>query len=247
MYWTTSADYAHPRSSTYRAAVGAFVALDRASYETTGGFRDAPMRGVEDIEFGYRLLAAGCEQRLDRCGGIWHLGERTFATRLGESEQRTRETALSAYVPVWSRTLAERRNAVIDWDQGIVPFVEVADEALGVVLAAEYGRDSVCYAGDATSMLNAPFAIAEDLDAGSAVVAVHQAFMEFRHRRCGEVIVVEDGREVARLYALWAINLAAHRNGLVETFVANPGKHVISSLRRRIRTEFGLSIVSLKQ
>ena len=224
------------------------MAVDRSSYQAAGGFRDVPVRGVEDTEFGYRLQAAGCEQRLDRTGDIWHLGESTFAERLGHGEEDVREPYLNAYIPIWSRSLAERQRGLTTWSDLVVPFVAMPDGAEAIErLTSEFGRGAAVEAGAATSILDAPFAVAPRIDADTAGPATNAAFVAFRNGRCGEVIVVDEGREVGRFLALWAVNLAARREGITETLLRLPDTDMLRVLSEKIRTDFGLSILNLQQ
>lgn len=244
-HWARSADYAHPLASTFRGTVGAFLAIDQQSYRNTGGFRDVPVRGVEDTEFGYRLMVAGCHQRLDRDGGFWHLGERTFADRLGPDEEELRERYLSAYVPIWARTLSERRATLAPWEGAIVPFVAVRDESMMDEIAEALGPECVALNGMATSVLDAPFAIAVLLEEAVAKQAVSAAYRSLRNRRCGEVELWQGGRLVGRVIALWALNLAARRQGRSNVYIEIPDDTSIRELSGRIRSDFGLEIVDL--
>lgn len=244
-HWAGSADYAHPRTSTYRGSVGAFVAIDKRSYLATGGFRDVPVRGVEDTEFGYRLMVAGCEQLLDRDGGIWHLGERTFADRLGPDEEAQRERHLAALVPVWTRSLSERRTTLGSWDGEVVPFVAVAHQALSDEIAKDLGDECVAVDGAATSVLDAPFAVAVGLEPSTAVRVISLAYDALRNRRCGEVEVWKDGEVVGRVIALWAMNLAERRIGRSDVHLGTPEPTRLLELAARMRADFDLAVIDL--
>ena len=244
-HWAESADYHEPQSSTYCGTVGAFVAIDRASFDRSGGFRDIPVRGVEDTEFGYRLMVSGCEQRLDRDGGIWHLGERTFADRLGSDEEEIRETYLSALVPIWTRNLSERRAALHAWSESVVPFVEVADPEVAAQLDSAFGVAAVSAAA-AHSVLDAPFAVGSEIDPAYAAGAANAAFIAFRDKRCGEVVVMSDGATVGRFTALWAANLSARRQGSEALYLGADDLGAVDELTSAIRRDFGALIVTLK-
>ena len=209
-HWARSADLRHPRSSSYRATVGAFLVVDRPTFDRTGGFRDVVVRGVEDIEFGYRLLASGCDQEVHRGGGIWHLGERTFAGSLTADEDELRERHLSALVPIWSRTLSERAGTLTKWTDDVVPFVGLPVDHPGDMvseLAARLGRGAVAAGPEWPTLLSAPFALVTTMKPSPRPAeAFAAAFAAFRHTPHGEVIVFDDGREVLRLVALWAVN-----------------------------------------
>ncbi len=217
-HWAESADLTEPRSSSFRAAVGAFLALDAETYRRVGGFRDVDIRGVEDTEFGYRLLVSGCEQRVRRGPGIVHLGERTFSSDLKADEGLERERRLAAYVPIWARNLAERRELVSDPADDVVPFVRVPAPVgtadIAEALVDVHGPGTALQTPWDGAVSGAPFAFATELDPVHAADAVSAAYIAFRQRPGGEVIVAREGRVVARFVALWAMNLAATRLGL---------------------------------
>lgn len=245
-HWSTAADYSHPISSSYRATVGAFLVIDRASYVAAGGFRDVPVRGVEDIEFGYRLQASGCPQRLWRSGGIWHLGERTFAKNVDAVEQNAKNIHLSAYVPIWARSLRERRMDLEGWSAPVVPFVELpAGMDLFDELDEEFGVGAAVQHGASLSMLSAPFAVADVLVPAHAVRSIDKAFNAFRNRRGGEVILLSDGQQVGRFVAVWALNLVARRAGDRGGMTSSPLSDRGADLRRLIRRDFGTCVVSI--
>ncbi len=247
-HWAASADLRHPRSSTFRAAVGAFVAIDRASYERTGGFRDVVVRGVEDTEFGYRLLASGCEQRLYRGDGITHLGERTFSQKLAAGESSEREKHLSAFIPIWSRSLSERQTALSGWDRPVVHFAtagagcsksqvgrvrdDFGEAAMGTTVTADF------------DYLRAPFALCYRLDENGPR-ATGRAHDAFRNKRCGDVVVLDQGREIAHFVALWALNLARVRDGEQPVQGNNLLSAIDPSTLAALRRDFSSAIVSL--
>ena len=245
-HWSAAADYSHPISSSYRATVGAFLAIDRSSYVAAGGFRDIPVRGVEDIEFGYRLQASGCPQRVWRRGGIWHLGERTFASRIDQAEDDAKNTYLSAYVPIWARNLYDRRAALDGWGGQVVPFVELpADRAIVDEFDAHFGAGTAIESGSSTSILSAPFACADFLSPEHATKAVDAAYKAFRNRCGGVVIATSGGRLVGSFVALWALNLSARLAGSRSAFVGWPGVAAAADLDRRVRRDLGIMVVSI--
>ena len=245
-HWAASADYSHPISSSYRATVSAFLAVDRSNYLATGGFRDLPVRGVEDIEFGYRLQASGCPQRVWRSGGIWHLGERTFAARIDAAEEDAKNAYLSAYVPIWARNLQERRSVLDGWGADIVPFVELrADAHLVEVVNEQFGVGAAVEHGSSTSILSAPFACADILSPLHARAAVDAAHKAFRNRRGGEVVVTAGGRRVGSFIALWAVNLWARLTGSSSAFLGCPSGAELVDLTRWVRRELGIIIVAI--
>jgi GT2 family glycosyltransferase len=245
-HWAAAADYAHPISSSYRATVGAFLTIDRHSYVATGGFRDVPVRGVEDVEFGYRLQASGCPQRLWRGGGVWHLGERTFAAHVDPVEEDAKHMHLSAYVPIWARTLDERRTALGPWGGDIVPFVELpAGSELVEELDDHFGVGAAIAFGASTSMLSAPFAYADSLSPAHATRSIDAAYRAFRNRRGGEVVVVAKGKEVARFFSLWAVNLAVRRAGGTDVSTGAPSFSAEMDPERLVRRDFGTTVVAI--
>ena len=245
-HWAASADYSHPISSSYRATVGAFLAVDRSSYLATGGFRDIPVRGVEDIEFGYRLQASGCPQRVWRSGGIWHLGERTFAAQIDAAEEDAKNEYLSAYVPIWARTLDERRATLAGWRGETVPFLELAADAQVVDdLNGHFGPGTAGAIGASTSPMSAPFARADFLSPAHATKAVEAAYRAFRGRRGGEVVVTAGGRPVADFHAFWALNLVARLAVADPTSIEAPAPGRVAELAQLIRRDLGVVVVSV--
>ena len=215
-HWAPSADLHHPRADSYRATVGAFLALDRALYERIGGFRDVPVIGVEDVEFGYRLLIAGCEQRVLRHAGITHLGERTFASKLTAEESVLRQMWLNALIPIWAESLPERATTLGDWAAPVVPFVELVpadawDPGLVTELNETFGPGTAVEAEARDEVLDAPFCIGVGVAQRTAAQATALAYRTLRHGGAGEVVVTDRGMTVGHFCARWALNLAAER------------------------------------
>jgi len=247
-HWAASADLRQPRSSTFRATVGAFIAIDRASYERAGGFRDVVVRGVEDTEFGYRLLASGCEQRLYRGNGIVHLGERTFSQDLDSDESSQREIHLSAFVPIWNRTLSERRASLATWVRPVIPFAMAVSDCCKEQMervCEEFGESALVTASTSSwDYLSTPFALCYQLDTAGPQ-ATTRAHSAFRNSRCGDVVVVDQGREIARFVALWALNVTRvrqHERPLEGTDINAP---VAASTLAALRRDFESAIVSI--
>ncbi|MEY2960047.1 MAG: hypothetical protein RLZZ01_2615, partial [Actinomycetota bacterium] len=214
-HWAASADLSEPRSSSFRAAVGAFLAVDAATYRATGGFRDVDIRGVEDTEFGYRLLMTGCDQVVLRGGDIVHLGERTFSSALEGDEAVERERRLAAFVPIWARSLTERRSTLDGTEWEPVPFVWSVDQRNDCMdeLNEAIGPGTAFVGPWTGTVFGGPFALALDLDPLKARQAVQAAYGAFRSRAGGEVVVTSGGHVVGRFVAVWSANRARRRLG----------------------------------
>ena len=83
------------------------------------------------------------------------------------------------------------------------------------------------------------------LEEAVAEQAVTAAYRSLRNHRCGEVELWQGGRLVGRMIALWALNLAARRQGRSDVYIEIPDDTSIRELSERIRSDFGLEIVDL--
>ena len=252
-HWSHAADLAHPRSSSFRACVGGFVSVDRLVYEQTGGFRDVPVRGVEDVEFGYRLQTTGCKQLLYRGGGIVHLGKRTFASALSQEEEKAREQALATWVPIWSRTLAERAQAAASAGPAKGPPVPLI--ALPENTSDRSTADANTFHGAGTAIaadvpwdaFAAPFCIADRPLSASTIASLDAVMQAFRNGACGEVVVLDGlGQTEARITALWAIN--RHRASMgVDPILTNETLdaewNTLNTSRGWVRDQVGFTFV----
>jgi GT2 family glycosyltransferase len=63
----------------FRSTVGALLSVHRHTYEVLGGFRELGIRGIEDLEFGYRAHNAGALLIADTGAKCWHQGPRTIS------------------------------------------------------------------------------------------------------------------------------------------------------------------------
>jgi GT2 family glycosyltransferase len=63
----------------FRSTVGALLSVHRRTYEALGGFRELGIRGIEDLEFGYRAHNAGALLIVDTGSKCWHQGPRTIS------------------------------------------------------------------------------------------------------------------------------------------------------------------------
>lgn len=195
-YWARSADYAWPDSNTYRATVGGFIAIDRWSYQRVGDWADIPDRGVEDTEFGYRLLAAGIEQRLYRDGGVVHLGESTHAQRNSADGSDARERWLRRLIPIWNSGDPE------------YPWLEPGGPSTTRPFAAHPDR----LQESADGALQEPFCLASPSSPTRGELRrVAEAFVRFG---TGEVLVTDESSVDQRRYvAVWALRHVRRRLG----------------------------------
>ncbi|MEO0494462.1 MAG: glycosyltransferase family A protein [Actinomycetota bacterium] len=69
----------HP--DLFRVVIGAVMGVSRAMHEEIGGLRELGIRGIEDIEYGYRLHTAGALLVLEREARLWHQGRRHFDSK----------------------------------------------------------------------------------------------------------------------------------------------------------------------
>ena len=84
----------------FRAVVGATIAVSAQQYAEIGGFRDVPVHGVEDVEFGYRLQNNGAVLIADRQAVHWHQGERTMSGERIARLFEVRQPYIERLIPV---------------------------------------------------------------------------------------------------------------------------------------------------
>ena len=245
-----AADLAHPRSSTFRQCVGGFISVDRTVYELSGGFRDIPIRGVEDTEFGYRLLLTGCDQHLYRGPGIVHLGERTFATT-HHTRDEERDRTLARLVPIWSSSLDERRLHLEASTESVVPFVGLpGPESVVEEVVALHGRGAAIGSDSDWNVLTAPFCIADRPLSPAWLDALPGAMRAFRERRCGEVLLLDEHAvQLARVTALWALNRRRFLTGLepiLSTAALAAVGTKLEAERDAVRDHMGTAFVTVK-
>ncbi len=83
-----TADLQNESGDMFRTLVGASLAVSAEQYASVGGFSDLGVRGIEDIEFGYRLQNNGALLIPDRSALHWHHGGRTMrGERVAEIRQ----------------------------------------------------------------------------------------------------------------------------------------------------------------
>ncbi len=93
-------DLQHESSDIFRTVVGASLAVSAEQYHTVGGFADLGVRGIEDIEFGYRLYNNGALLIPDRSAVHWHQGGRTMSGARIAQIRRVRAPFADALLPV---------------------------------------------------------------------------------------------------------------------------------------------------
>lgn len=93
-------DLRHETSDMFRTLVGASLAVSARQYAEVGGFADLGVRGVEDIEFGYRLQNNGAILIPDRGAVHWHDGGRTMSGDRVAAIRRDRAPFVDALLPV---------------------------------------------------------------------------------------------------------------------------------------------------
>ncbi|MEQ8718168.1 MAG: glycosyltransferase family 2 protein [Acidimicrobiales bacterium] len=84
----------------FRVTIGALLGVGRELYELAGGFRELGLRGIEDVETGYRLQNTGGLMVLDRELQAWHQGRRFFDSRSAAKAKRDREPAMRDLLPL---------------------------------------------------------------------------------------------------------------------------------------------------
>ena len=239
----SSSDLARPRSSSYRATIGGFLAIDRPTYEQTGGFRPVTIRGVEDTEFGYRVQATGCAQYVLRMPGIVHLGATTRSSRLNANAARLRQELLSAWVPIWANSLRERLAITAGLAVPVVPFVAVSESS---EVVPSLGDHVTRWTPHSREPMTDPFCVAVELDPHNAGAAIATAYETFRSRPGGEVQVILDDRIIGRFIALWAVAHAGRLGG-VEAAELDPFDSSVQHLvRRHTGLTWGIAIDSGK-
>ncbi len=165
---------------------------------------------------------------------------------LGADEERDREIQRSALIPIWSRTLAERKATLASWAGEIVPFVALDPDASPMLtdeLNAQLGRGVATSHDGGATMLSSPFCLALSAHGSDQLgPAVEAAFKAFRGGSAGEVVVVHEDIEILRVVAMWAINAMRSRLGLPLDGVRRKDL-VTDVVVGAIRTHIGLTVV----
>jgi mRNA-degrading endonuclease toxin of MazEF toxin-antitoxin module len=84
----------------FRTLVGASLAVSAEQYASVGGFCDLGVRGIEDIEFGYRLQNNGALLIPDRGALHWHQGGRTMSGDRVAAIRQSRAPFADALLPI---------------------------------------------------------------------------------------------------------------------------------------------------
>ncbi len=87
-------------TDAFRIVIGATLAVTADQYWAVGGFRELGLRGIEDIEFGYRAHANGALLVLDRDAVHWHQGRRTMNLDRRRQIREEREPYVQRLIPV---------------------------------------------------------------------------------------------------------------------------------------------------
>ena len=87
-------------TDAYRIVIGATLAVTADQYWAVGGFRELGIRGIEDIEFGYRAYANGAVFVVDRDAVHWHQGRRTMNLQRKAQIMLEREPYAQRLLPV---------------------------------------------------------------------------------------------------------------------------------------------------
>jgi GT2 family glycosyltransferase len=95
-----TADLQHESSDMFRTLVGASLAVSAEQYASVGGFCDLGVRGIEDIEFGYRLQNNGALLIPDRGALHWHQGGRTMSGDRVAAIRQGRAPFADALLPI---------------------------------------------------------------------------------------------------------------------------------------------------
>jgi GT2 family glycosyltransferase len=133
----------------FRITIGATLAVSSEQFAEVGGFRELGVRGVEDIELGYRLHTNGAIFVLDRSAVHWHQGRRSFTTERRAQIQLDREPYVQRLLPVGG---FRRSEVSVDGPVETVPTIlvfvdptdaEEADVAAAVRSVEEHGSHNV--------------------------------------------------------------------------------------------------------
>ena len=87
-------------TDAFRIVIGATLAVTADQYWAVGGFRELGIRGIEDIEFGYRTHANGAVLVVDRDAVHWHQGRRTMNLQRKAQIKLDREPYAQRLLPV---------------------------------------------------------------------------------------------------------------------------------------------------
>ena len=99
-YLEATQDLAGERIDLFRIFVAATFAVTSELFAEAGGFRELGVRGVEDIELGYRLMNRGALLVPVRSAQHWHQGRRTMSGARVAEIRRMRQPYVERLLPV---------------------------------------------------------------------------------------------------------------------------------------------------
>ena len=99
-YLRATSDLTDERLDLFRVFVAATFAVDAEFFSEVGGFRELGVRGVEDVELGYRLANRGAVLVPVRSAQHWHQGRRTMSGDRIEAIRHRRQPYVERLLPV---------------------------------------------------------------------------------------------------------------------------------------------------
>ncbi|MEZ5246159.1 MAG: glycosyltransferase [Acidimicrobiales bacterium] len=84
----------------FRVVTGAALAVHPDRFNEVGGFCEVPIRGIEDTELGYRLMANGGILVPDATALVWHQGRPTLRGSAARRNRRERQSTTERLLPV---------------------------------------------------------------------------------------------------------------------------------------------------
>lgn len=99
-YLAATHDLLDERLDLFRVFVAATFGVGADLYRSVGGFRELGVRGVEDIELGYRLSNQGALLIPVRTARHWHQGRRTMSGERLQEIRRRRQPYVERLLPV---------------------------------------------------------------------------------------------------------------------------------------------------
>jgi glycosyltransferase involved in cell wall biosynthesis len=99
-YLQATGDLTCERIDLFRVFVAATFAVSGELFAVAGGFRELGVRGVEDIELGYRLMNRGAVLVPVRSAQHWHQGRRTMSGARVAEIRRMRQPYVERLLPV---------------------------------------------------------------------------------------------------------------------------------------------------
>ena len=99
-YLAATHDLLDERLDLFRVFVAATFGVRADLYRAAGGFRELGVRGVEDIELGYRLANQGALLVPVRTARHWHQGRRTMSGERMQEIRRARQPYVERLLPV---------------------------------------------------------------------------------------------------------------------------------------------------